>query len=185
MRPLIVFLLLSAPLAAAENESRLRIAVGGSWAVPLATPDGYHGTHQDTALSGLVQWEAQRFLVQLEVAGGGFWAANPQWLAISGRVGLFLGRAPDVYVAVGPAFATENALSVAECPQFGCDPFNGSGAAVSAEIAVRLPRLGSVQPSLFGDVLIPLFQVHQDVYPAAQSADGVGLALFGLRLFLF
>src|SRR5512140_962952 len=104
MRHLIVILLFSAPVAAAEKESRLRLALGGSWAVPLATPEGYHGTHQDSALSGLVQWESRRFLVQLEVAGGGFWAATPQWVAISGRIGAFLSRAPDVYVAVGPAF---------------------------------------------------------------------------------
>lgn len=188
MRPLIAILLFSAPVVAAEKESRLRLAVGGSWAVPLATPDGYHGTHQDTALSGLVQWESGRFLAQLEVAGGGFWAANPQWVAISGRVGVFLSRAPDVYVAVGPAFASENADSVAECGQFQflrCDPFSGSGAAVSAEIAVRLPQLSFLQPSLFGGVLIPFFNVHQDFYPVPQSGDGVGLALIGLRLFLF
>jgi hypothetical protein len=187
MRHLIIaVLLLSAPVAAEEKEGRLRIALGGSWTVPLTTPEGYHGTRQDSALSGLVQWESGRLLLQLGVAAGGFWAANPSFVAISGRVGVFLGPAHNAYVAIGPAFATESADSVAECAEsFGCDKFSGKGAAVSAEIAVALPQLRLMQPFLFAEVLVPFFHVEQDFFPAPRSADGVGLALFGLRLFLF
>lgn len=187
MRFLVLALLLSSPLlAAGHGENDWRVALGGAWVVPLRSPDGFNGTRQDAGVSLLVQRESRRWLAQAEMAGSGVWAANPSFLAISGKLGLFVVRAPDIWVALGLAYVTQRADSSAECfPPFNCDKLRGSGGAVTAELGARLfPQL-AVEPAVFAQLLVPRFHVEQhDYVPAIQNTNAVGVVLFGMRLFL-
>ena len=163
------------------------LAPGIGWTLPaLGDTSGYHRLRQDTELSLLVQIEGDRWLAQLEVAGEGLTAGEPSFTLLSARVGAFLYRGgADVSISGGLGYAAAyTAKSEAECFNFGCDPFNGSGAAAVAGLQVRFPSASDVRGAVFLDLVLPLFDVYQIEYYAPTQAGGVGVVALGLRLFL-
>ena len=161
-------------------------APGLAWTVPVpGEASSYHRLTQDTALSLLLEVDGGCWLAQGEVAVGGLNAGEPSFTLVAARAGAFLLRgAVDVSVSLGGGFMSYGAKSVAECPNFGCDPFAGAGPAAVAEIAARFASSIPVRGGIFADMVVPLFNVHQTQYYAPSEVRAVGVFALGVRLFL-
>jgi hypothetical protein len=160
------------------------IAPGAAWTIPFAASPGYHGTRQDLALSLSAQFESQRWLFQVEAGFGGFSASNPLFRLFAARAGLFVARGnPAVAATLGLGYLTYQADSSEECPEFGCDKLQGSGAAIVGEAFARFDLGWSMRPALFISVVVPAFNVSQHV-SLVTDVRAAPVVTLGVRAFV-
>ena len=162
------------------------VGVGGAWSIPL-NPDAPGSwrdgrARQDIAGALLLQPQWRQFFLQLELLGGGISAAQPEFFSGAVRAGVFLPMAPvRAYVALGAAWATMSGKSGYECFNYGCDPKDGSGFAISGELGVQFPGWGEGALAPFVQILLPTFGVATTGY-CCDGGSSVQLLLVGARL---
>lgn len=190
---LAVVLALSAPGRAAADETggRLHFGAGAFWVIPTfqAHERWVGNLREDFGLSGELLYDRPHWFVAAS-AGGSWLTGKPATTLIAARGGLTLNTgAHSPFVAIGLGYLNESGLrtTLDNCgpgpSQAGCDPVEGSGAALLAEAGVLLFRSSSVGlVSISATYVVPFFDVDDPFFSGIVN-DRLPLVWLGVRLY--